>query len=157
MTSIKSIIVFFGLTTLVFVGQAPAALALNLKEAESATEKFLQRVVDKDLEDLANYLSQDSLFGKHPAGAWQQSVDGIKTVFRLADIKDGDLKFEKIDQKKLGNSLISNRYIVMFPDQPLLFDFMLYKFDSEWVFFNMDFQFGTNSLPILKRWFDGAD
>lgn len=157
MISIRSILVFVGLTTLILVGQAPTALALSLKEAERATEKFLQRVVDRDLEDLTIYLSKDPLFGKHPAGAWQQSVEGIKAVFRLVDVEGSDLRFEKIDQKILGNSHISNRYIVMFPDQPLLFDFMLYKSESEWSFLNVDFQVGTNSLPVLKRWFDGTD
>ena len=63
MASFKSFAVLVGLTALIFVGQAPVALALSLKQAERATEKFLQRIVDKEAEWLR--ASQDKTFSRH--------------------------------------------------------------------------------------------
>ena len=157
MASFRSFILLFVYAISVVALSAPPATAVSLDAAERATEKFLARIADNKLDDLANYLGEDELFGKHPAGAWQQSVDGIKTVFKLVDIGESKLVFEKTGQKNLGGSLVSMRYVVLFPDQPLLFDFWLYKSNKEWQFLNVNFTFGTNSKPQLERWFDDVD
>lgn len=133
------------------------AEALSLEDAEQKTEKLLARIASKNFDGLAEQMQKDDFFGTINPGLWDQLVTGVKQAYTLSGAGTQIHRFEKIDQKNLGSTLISNRYAILIGTQPMLFDVWLYKPNKDWQFLNMNFVFGTNAVELLKIWFTGSE
>lgn len=135
---------------------SPAA-AYTLQEAEKETEKLLSRLANKQFDGLANEMERHELFGTVNPGLWQQVVTTVSKAYVMVGENEPIYGFAKLGQKKIGDRLVSNRYAILNSKLPILFEFWLYKPGKDWQFLNVNMVFGTDSKPVLQKWFDGAD
>ena len=157
MTVTKEFLLLLGIAVFVLVSQPFPAAAISLEEAEVKTEHLLDRIAKKQLDGLADQMQNDAFFAGVAPGLWGQLISGISQVFNVVGNNAPVFGFEKLGQKRLGTSLVSNRYAILIDPQPLLFDVWLYKPHDDWQFLNINFVFGTNAEEVLKVWFESAE
>jgi len=133
------------------------ATAFTLPEVDKETEKLLSRLADKKFDGLADELEKHELFGAANPGLWQQVVTTVSKAYAVIGEDEPIYGFKKLGQKNIGDTLVSNRYAILNSKLPLLFEFWLYKPERDWQLLNVSFVFGTNSQPVLLRWFEGAN
>lgn len=82
-----------------------------------------------------------------------QNQDGLEKIKQqlqgLIDVIGAYKDFELHDQNNFGSNFQMYRYVVRYQRQPLLFTFILYRPDNEWLFQN--FLYDPNLDELLKQ------
>lgn len=88
-----------------------------------------------------------ALFGK---GHTKEQLDKLKFEFYRIFKKNGNPHgYEKLIDRKAGNSILLLRYVLLFKNQPIMLDFYYYKRPTGWAL--RTFHFSKNIKEIFKR------